>query len=236
VVRAAVALADAGGIESVTMRRLAEELGVVPMALYKHVANKDELLDGMIDVVYSEIEFPSRGTHWKTAMRQRARSMREALLRHSWAIGLMDFRTTPGPANLQHHNAVLERLRGAGFSIRMALHAYSAMNSYIYGSLLQQQSLPFETPEEFAQVAEAALPPQLENEYPYLAEVISDIGKRGFDSGKEFEFGLTLVLDAIQRFVSRRRPARRQSASPWTRPCARTPLPQRTIRAATASP
>jgi AcrR family transcriptional regulator len=157
VVRAAVALADAGGIESVTMRRLAEELGVVPMALYKHVANKDELLDGMIDVVYSEIEFPSRGTHWKTAMRQRARSMREALLRHSWAIGLMDFRTTPGPANLQHHNAVLERLRGAGFSIRMALHAYGAMNSYIYGSLLQQQSLPFETPEEFAQVAEAAV-------------------------------------------------------------------------------
>lgn len=206
--RAAVALADADGIQSVTMRRLAEELGVVPMALYKHVANKDELVDGMIDLVYSEVEVPSRGTHWKTAMRQRARSMREALLRHRWAIGLMDFRTTPGPANLHHHNAVLERLREAGFSIRMALQAYGAVNSYIYGFLLQQQSLPFETPGEFAQVAEAALPPQPENEYPYLAEVVSYVGKRGFDYGKEFEFGLTLVLDAIQRFGNRRRLAR----------------------------
>jgi len=190
------------------MRRLAEELGVVPMALYKHVANKEELLDGMIDLVYSEIEFASRGTHWKTAMRQRARSMREALLRHSWAIGLMDFRTTPGPANLSHHNGVLERLRGAGFSIRMAFHAYGAINSYIYGSLVLQQSLSFETPGEFAQVVEAALPPQIENEYPYLAEVLSNVGKRGFDSAKEFEFGLSLILDAIQRFGSKGRRVR----------------------------
>jgi AcrR family transcriptional regulator len=208
VVLSAVTLADAHGIKAVSMRRLAEELGVVPMAIYKHVANKDELLDGMIDLVYSEIEFRSGGSHWKTAMRQRARSMREALLRHPWAIGLMDFRTTPGPANLQHHNAVLERLHGAGFSIRMAFHAYSAINSYIYGSLILQQSLSFETPGEFEQVVETALPPQLENEYPYLAEVLSDVGKRGINSGKEFEFGLTLVLDAIQRFGSRSRRSR----------------------------
>ena len=188
------------------MRRLAEELDVVPMALYKHVSNKEELLDGMIDLVYSEIEFASPGTHWKTGMRQRARSMREALLRHRWAIGLMDFRTTPGPANLSHHNAVLERLRAAGFSIRMAFHAYSAINSYIYGSLVLQQRMALEAPEEFAQVVEAGLPPQVESEYPYLAEVLSDVAKRGFDAGKEFEFGLTLILDAIQRFGIKRRP------------------------------
>jgi AcrR family transcriptional regulator len=187
------------------MRRLGEQLGVVPMALYKHVANKEELLDGMIDLVFSEVEFPSSGTHWKTAMRQRARSMREALLRHRWAIGLMESRTMPGPANLEHHNAVLACLRENGFSFRMALHAYSAMDSYIYGSLLQQQNLPFETPEESVELAGIMLPAAHSDAYPSLAEVVSELSKSGYDYRKEFEFGLRLVLDAIQRFDSRKR-------------------------------
>ena len=196
VARAAVTLADVAGLTSLSMRRLAHELGVVPMALYKHVANKEDLLDGMIDLVFSEIEVPS-GTDWKRAMRHRARSMREALLRHSWAIGLMGSRTSPGLASLHHHNAVLGRLRRAGFPLRTALRAYSAMDSYIYGSLLQQQNAPFKTDEEFAQAVEMDFPPPLQNEYPHLAETVFELGKRPFDYGKAFEFGLVLILDGI---------------------------------------
>jgi AcrR family transcriptional regulator len=200
VVRAAVALADASGIESLTMRALARELEVAPMALYKHVGNKEELVDGMIDVVFSEVQFPSTGMDWKTAMWQRAMSMRDALLRHRWAIGWMESRRRPGPANLQHHNAVMQSLREGGFSFRMAIHAYNAMDSYIYGSLLQQKSLPFETPEESAEmVAEIMAPPSLTEEYPYLAEVVAELAKRGFDYTEEFESGLDLILSGIER-------------------------------------
>ncbi len=199
VLRAAVALADRAGIESVSMRKLAEELGVVPMALYKHVANKDELLDGMVDIVFGEIEFPSSGADWKTALRQRAIAARAALARHPWAIGLMKSRTRPGPANLGHHNAGMGYLREAGFSFRMALHAYSALDSYTYGFALQEKSLPFETPEESAAVAELMLRPFPADEYPYLAEVVVELGKSGFNYTEEFEFALDLLLDGIER-------------------------------------
>jgi hypothetical protein len=163
------------------------------------VASKEDLLDGMIDVVFSEVEVPSARTGWKSAMRQRARSMREALLRHRWAIGLMESRTSPGPANLAHHDAVLARLREAGFSLRMAVHAYSAMDSFIYGSALQQQSLPFETRQESEELV-STFPEALADEYPYLAEIAYELGRRGYDYRKEFEFGLALTLDALQRF------------------------------------
>ena len=126
---------------------------MVPMALYKHVENKEDLLDHMIDVVFGEVGFVSNGADWRRDLRKRAIAMREALLPHPWAIGLMESRTRPGPANLRHHDAVLGRLREAGFSIRTALRAYHAIDSYLYGSLLQQNSLPFETPAEFAEVA-----------------------------------------------------------------------------------
>src|SRR5918994_1995281 len=133
VLSAAVALADETGFESFSMRRLASELGVVPMALYKHVRNKEELLDGMVDIVFAEIEDPYSDIDWKAAMRRRAISAREALKRHSWAIGLMESRMNPGPASLHHHNAVMRCLREAGFSFEMAVHAYSVQDSYIYG-------------------------------------------------------------------------------------------------------
>ena len=199
VLRAAVALADRIGIDALTMRTLADELGVVPMALYKHVANKDELLDGMVDIVFSEIEFPSGGADWKTALRQRAIATRAALARHRWAIGLMESRTRPGPANLRHHNAVMACLRQAGFSFQMAVHAYSALDSYTYGFALQEKSLPFETPEESAAVAELMLRPFPADEYPYLAEVVVELGKAGFNYTEEFEFALDLLLDGIER-------------------------------------
>jgi AcrR family transcriptional regulator len=116
VLRAALALADEDGLDGFSMRRLAQALGVVPMALYKHVANKEELLKGMIDIVFSEIEAPSGAGDWKTAMRRRAMSTRDALRRHSWAVGLMET-AAPGPANLRNHNAVMGCLREAGFSL-----------------------------------------------------------------------------------------------------------------------
>ena len=136
--QAAVALADENGLEGFSMRRLAQVLDVVPMALYKHVANKDELLDGMVDIVFSEIESPSIDHDWRSAMRRRAISTREALNRHAWAIGLMESRN-PGPANLRNHNAVMGCLREAGFSFETAIHAYSVQDAYIYGFALQEQ-------------------------------------------------------------------------------------------------
>src|ERR1700734_416006 len=146
VLEAAVALADEEGLEGFSMRRLAQQLGVVPMALYKHVANKDELLDGIVDIVFGEIESPSIDDDWRSAMRNRAISTREALKRHTWAIGLMESRQ-PGPANLRNHNSVKGCLREAGFSFEMAIHAYSVQDAYIYGFALQESDLGFETPE-----------------------------------------------------------------------------------------
>lgn len=200
VLRAAIALADAGGVESLTMRKLAKELGVEAMSLYNHVANKADILDGIVDIVFSEIELPSTGVDWKTAMRQRAISTREALSRHRWAIGLMDSRMTPGPATFRLHNSVLGCLREAGFSIEMAVHAYSAIDSYIYGFALQEKSLPFETPEESRRVAEMMLRQFPANEYPYIAETLGGhVTKSGYDFTDEFDFGHDLLLDALER-------------------------------------
>src|SRR5271170_2223668 len=138
VLQSAVALADEGGLGAFSMRALAQQLGVVPMALYKHVANKEDLLDGMVDIVFGEIELPSLDLDWRSAMRNRAMSTRDALKRHGWAIGLMESRH-PGPANLRNHNAVMGCLREAGFSFEMALHAYSVQDAYIYGFALQER-------------------------------------------------------------------------------------------------
>ena len=199
VLRAAIALADAGGIESLTMRKLGVELGVEAMSLYHHVANKSDLLDGMIDGVFGEIDLPS-GTDWRTAMHQRAISAREALSRHRWAIGLMESRSTPGPATLRHHDAVLGTLRGAGFSIKMAAHAYSALDSYIYGFALQEPSLPFHTAEETAQVTQAIMAQFASGEYPHLTEMaVEHVLQPGYAYGNEFEFGLDLILDGLER-------------------------------------
>jgi AcrR family transcriptional regulator len=199
VLRAALALADRDGVRSLSMRRLAEELRVEAMSLYHHVANKDEILDGIVDVVFSEIDIPAQ-TDWKAAMRQRAISAREALQRHPWATGLMESRSTPGPATLRHHDAVLGILRNAGFSIEMAAHAYSVLDSYIYGFALQEASLPFDTAEETAEVAQMILKQLPADEYPYLAELtIEHVLQPGYDYGDEFEFGLDLILDGLER-------------------------------------
>jgi AcrR family transcriptional regulator len=200
VLRAAVALADDSGLESLTMRKLGEVVRVEAMSLYNHVANKTDLLDGMVDLVFSEIHLPSAGVDWKTAMRQRAISAREVLSRHPWGIGLMESRSTPGPATLRHHDAVLGSLRQGGFSIEGAAHAFSALDSYIYGFALQEASLPFDTAEETAEVAQMILKQLPADEYPYLAELtIEHVLQPGYDYGDEFEFGLDLILDGLER-------------------------------------
>ena len=199
VLRAALALADQGGIEALSMRKLGQALGVEAMSLYNHVGNKEDVLDGLVDIVFGEIEVPCRDGDWKAAMRQRAISAREALARHRWAIGLMESRTRAGPANLRHHDSVLRCLRQAGFSVEMAAHAYSALDSYIYGFALQEATLPFDTGEQAAEVAQAILPPSLAEEFPYLAEIATEhVVKPGYSYGREFEFGLDLILDGLE--------------------------------------
>jgi AcrR family transcriptional regulator len=188
VLHAAVALADESGIEALTMRKLGEAVGVEAMSLYTHVASKDDLLDGMIDLVFEEIELPSPEGHWKTALRRRAISVRLVLSRHRWAIGL-----------LRHHDAVIGCLRRAGFSVALTAHAYSALDSYIYGFALQERNLPFDTPGETADLAQAILMQAAEH-YPHLAELAAEhVLRPGYDYGDEFAFGLDLILDGIER-------------------------------------
>jgi AcrR family transcriptional regulator len=199
IVSAAVALADAEGFESLSMRKLAEELDAAPMSLYRHVANKDELLDGMIDLVFGEAEVRSSQPNWKAEMRERAFATRSALSRHRWANGLMESRTSPGPANARYHNAFIGCLREAGFPFRQAVHAYNAVQSYTYGFCLQERYLSFETPEESAELATTTLADHAD-EYPYIAEVAAEFAKSGgYNFDEEFEIALDLILDAIER-------------------------------------
>ena len=201
VLRAALELADAGGFESLTMRRLATQLRVEAMSLYNHVANKEDIVDGLVDIVFGEIEVPAPGTlDWKVAMRRRALSIRAALNRHRWAVGLMEGRMNPGPNNIRYHDAVMGCLREAGFPFRAAVHAYSVQDAYVYGFALQEKNLGFETPEESAEKIEAQrlLVPSMD-EYPYLLEVATELQEAGYDYAAEFEWGLDLILDALER-------------------------------------
>ena len=203
VLRGAIAIADAAGIGALTMRSLAQELGVKPMSLYHHVANKEEILDGIIDVVFSEIDLPSADADWQTAMRQRAISARRVLARHPWATPLMESRTNPGPATLRQHDSVIGTLRRAGFSIQMTAHAYSLLDSYVYGFALQEAALPFNSPDTVPDVAETILAQFPSAEYPHLAELATEhVIQPGYDYGNEFEFGFDLILDGLNRLLN----------------------------------
>jgi AcrR family transcriptional regulator len=204
VLEGAIAIADAGGLGALTMRSLAKAFDVTPMSLYHHVANKDEILDGIIDVVFSEIELPPSGVDWQTALRQRAISARNVLARHPWATPLMESRASPGPATLEHHDAVLGTLRRAGFSIALAAHAYSLLDSYIYGFALQELALPFDSPESAADVAAQIFQQFPAKAYPHLAEMATDYVMRpGYTYGNEFEYGLDLILDGLAHAAKR---------------------------------
>ncbi len=204
VLDAAIALADERGIEEVTMRKLAKKLGVEAMSLYNHVANKNDLLDEMIDVVFSEIEPPAAGGDWKAELRNRAVSTREALLRHPWAVGEMEGRANHGPSNLKVHDAVLGCLRAAGFSIEMTVRAMSVQDAYIYGFALQQTDMASQTPEDFAAEAQRQMADYADAlaDYPNLVEVVGGyVAKSGYDYEAEFLFGLDVILDGLERLL-----------------------------------
>jgi AcrR family transcriptional regulator len=209
-----MAMADTNGIEALTMRKLAEVLGVEAMSLYNHVANKDDLLDGMVEAVFGEIDVPETGANWKAPMRQRALDVRATLLRHPWAIGLMESRAQPGPATLRHHDAVLGILRNAGFSIEAAGHAYSILDSYIYGFTLNDQSLPFDSSADVVALGTRYLRELPSDAYPNLIEFLTERAmKPGYSYANEFEFGLDLILDGLERVrtaVENSTPARRR--------------------------
>jgi AcrR family transcriptional regulator len=216
IVAAAVKIADAGGFDSLSMRNVAEELGAGTMALYRHVDNKEDLLDGMIDVVFGEVVF-TRDSDWSSAMRQRASSMREALVRHPWAIGLMESRRRAGPENLRYHEDTMACLReDAGFSFPMAVHAFSVMDSYIYGFAQLEQGLPTDVPAEAEVRRDAVVDavPDYAEKYPYLAQIPVELQKLDYDYAQEFGFGLYVILEAIERMRDFTASSRRRSSRP----------------------
>lgn len=200
VLRAALAIADAGGLSRLTIRLLAEELGAKPMSVYYYVSSKDELLDLLVDVVFAEVELPDPEGEWREQMRRRAHSMRARLKQHPWAIGLLESRTSPGPATLRHHDAVLACLRHAGFTLQLTAHAYALIDSYVYGFALQEASLPFEGPESVREVAGPIMQLMASGAYPSMVEMVTDYYLQpGYDFADEFDFGLDLILDGLER-------------------------------------
>ncbi|OLV15329.1 TetR/AcrR family transcriptional regulator C-terminal domain-containing protein [Deinococcus marmoris] len=200
VLHAAIRLADEGGIAELTMRKLADKLGIQAMSLYHHVANKDELLDAMVDAVFREIEVVTENAPWKPAMRQRAVSARQTLLRHAWALGMMESRANPGQATLECHDAVLGCLRRAGFSVALAAHAFSVLDSYIYGFVLQELNLPFQNPDDLQRVSGSILQNLPADTYPHLMEMMTaHVSQPGYAYADEFMFGLDLILDGLEQ-------------------------------------
>jgi AcrR family transcriptional regulator len=208
VLREAMRLADGHGMDALSMRKLGRVLGAGAMSLYHYVANKEELLDGMVDLVFAEIEFPTSEGDWREAMRRSSALTRDVLLRHPWAIALMESRTNPGPANLRHRNAYTGCLRMGGFSIPMTALASWMLNSYVYGFVLMEANLPFDSKEELAAMADDVYAPLLQADlYPHLTEVAGALIAAGYDPAAEFLKGLDLILDALERL--RVRSARR---------------------------
>jgi AcrR family transcriptional regulator len=194
----AVSLADAGGIESLSMRRLAKELGVEAASLYHHVRNKDEILDGLVELVSAEIAPPPTGVEWRAAMRERSLATRAVLKRHPWAVSLMASRMTPGPATLGHLDAGIGCLREAGFPVPLAAHGISLIDSYVHGFVLQEVNLPFEGSDELTDMTQAIVDSFPANDFPHLFEVaIVHVMQPGYDYGDEFSYGLDLILEGL---------------------------------------
>ncbi len=217
VLDAAMAIADRDGIDAVTMRAVAARLGVEAMSLYKHVANKDDVLDGLVQRVMAEMALPPSPVEWREGLVLRARGMREVLLAHRWAPMLIESRTAPVPARLRHHDTSLGLLRDAGFSVELAYRAILALDSYIYGFVAQEVWWPF-TGEDLPAMVETLVPTIDPATYPHLVEVAGFVAGRrtGFDA--DFELGLGLLLDGLARArradTGRRRPRARRAADP----------------------
>ena len=210
VLHEALCLADVGGAEALTIRAVAEHLAVTPMALYHHVRNKEDIVNGMLDLVMGEIELPVFGAHWQSEMARRATSARRVLNAHPWAIHLLQAGSAPGPATLRHHNAVLGVLREAGFTITETAHAFALLDSYIYGFALSETTLPIRGPQSVPEVAQAMMGRSSDlghplAGYPYLVEFSTEhILQPCYDFGAEFGFGLDLILAGLQRTLGSR--------------------------------
>ena len=210
ILETAIALADAGGLESLTRHAVGRRLGVKAMSLDRHVENKEDLLGGLVDLVVSEVEVPMSSADWKAAMRQRAISARRVFARHRWAIGLVESQPRPRAVTLRHHEWVLGVLIQAGFSPMMAARAYNLLDSYIYGFALQEASLTYGSAEEQAEVGQATLQQLPPDEYPHLARVAREFIEAGTEYGAGFEFGLELILDGIERVQAEADPGDRR--------------------------
>jgi AcrR family transcriptional regulator len=200
VLSTAVSLADRGGLESLSMRKLAVALRVEAMSLYHHVASRDDLLDGMVERVVSEIEAPEPGVQWKQAMRRRAISAHDVLRRHPWATALLMSRVNVSHAMLHYIDATVGCLRQAGFSIAMADRAWNALDCYVYGFTLHEQKFPVE-PEEYASAAQHFLPMLSPEKYPYMREMAEKVVDGSHDGRMDFGFGLELILDGLERLL-----------------------------------
>lgn len=197
---AAVELADEDGIEALSMRKLAQALGVEAMSLYHHVANKDELLDAMVDVVFTEVDLPAADGPWMVEVRGRCTSLREVLLRHPWAVGRLDSRRNPGMATLVHHDAVIGCLRAGGFTVRKAALAFATLDAYVFGFVVQQLGLPMEPGEDTAELAAEILASAPTDALPHLAEMAAEyVALPGYEFANEFEPGLDLIIEALER-------------------------------------
>jgi AcrR family transcriptional regulator len=198
ILKAAIKLADKEGIDSISMRKIAGTLKVEAMSLYNHVGNKEDLLDGMVDRVASEIELPVIARDWKQSIRNRANSAHQVLLKHPWASMLMLSRINVGPAMLAYVNATIGCFREAGFTFEMTDHAWNAVDNHIYGFTLQALNFPFE-PSEYASAAKEFMPMIPEQEYPHLRGMAMEIIEGRHHGVQDFEFGLELILDGLER-------------------------------------
>jgi AcrR family transcriptional regulator len=194
-----MAIADETGIESLSMRLLGSRLGVEAMSLYNHVANKDDLLDGIVDLVVEEIAIPSAGRNWRAAMKERAVSARRAFRRHPWASALLDSRVSSGPARLRYLDAMIGTLLGAGFPIDLAAHAFSTMDSFVYGFARQIHNRASSDGGSDKQRAAAFRDAMPVRAYPNLAMFAQSAAEKGYDEDADFEFGLELILDGLSR-------------------------------------
>lgn len=201
ILAAALSLADREGVDALSMRRLAAELGVKAMSLYNHVENKNDILNGIVELVVLEIELPSLGDQWKDAMRTRGASAHAVLRRHPWAPLTMMTRANAGPAMLRYVDATLGCLREAGFSYEMADRAWNAMDSYVYGFTLHELSFPFES-SDYSATAESFLPTIRVEDYPYFAELTRMVMEERYSGIHDFDFGLELILDGLERVLS----------------------------------
>ena len=206
VLLAAIELADAEGIESLSMRKLGEKLHIKAMSLYNHVKNKGEVLDGIIDIVVGKMQIPAEEMDWKSSMRERAFSAHDILLLHPWAARVIMSRSNPGPAMLRYIDTLLGCFRKAGFSIEVSDHAWNTLDSYIYGYTLQELNYAFDMT-KIKEVSTSYLPYLPTDEYPYMSELTKHIAttnyKKNYEGVHDFAFGLDLFLNGLEKVINK---------------------------------